>query len=92
MTMYCQHAHRMRFNRPPGESDVVSERPRANDDGAYLDGKEGTTVIVPDDAVGFNLAMSLASGALVEIPCADHPEGRKRQPTGHGAESEGDDG
>lgn len=88
MTAYCQHVHRMRFNRPPGQPDLVSERPRADDDGAFLDGKEGTTVIVPDDAVGFNVALALATGALAEIPCPDHPEGRKRQP----AHSGGGDG
>lgn len=70
---YCQHAHRLRFNRPPGQPDHVSTRRRNDRSGEYLDGPAGTQVTVPEDAVGFDLAFALRIGALAPLPCDAHP-------------------
>ena len=62
--MYCQHAHRLRINRPPGVEDLVSERPRNRKTGQFLDGAAGTQVEIPSDVQGFNLGAALAAGAF----------------------------
>lgn len=71
--MYCQHAHRLRINRPPGVEDLVSERPRNRKTGQFLDGAAGTQVEIPSDVQGFNLGAALAAGAISPLPCQEHP-------------------
>lgn len=85
---YCQHTHRLRFNRPPGLPDLVSERPRQEDPPQrFLDGPAGTQVTIPDDAVGLNIASLLAIGAVAALPCAEHPGSVSRETPGAGASS-----
>lgn len=71
--MYCQHAHKLRINRPPGIPDHVSERPRNRKTGQFLDGAAGTQVEMPADARGFDLGAALRSGAIAPLPCPEHP-------------------
>lgn len=71
--MFCQHAHRLRINRPPGVEDLVSERPRNRKTGQFLDGAAGTQVEIPSDVQGFNLGAALAAGAISPLPCPAHP-------------------
>lgn len=71
--MYCQHAHRLRINRPTGVEDLVSERPRNRKTGQFLDGEAGTQVEIPPDALGFDQGAALAAGAIAPLPCQEHP-------------------
>lgn len=88
--MFCQHAHKLRINRPPGVADLVSERPRHRKTGQFLDGVAGTQVEIPPDAAGFDLGAALRSGAITPLPCAEHPGERSARNAAPGGE--GDDG
>ncbi len=87
--MYCQHAHKLRINRPPGVADLVSERPRHKKTSVFLDGAAGTQVEIPPDALGFDLGAALRSGAIAPLPCPEHPGEHSAR---NGAAGVGDDG
>lgn len=91
---YCQHAHKLRINRPPGVEDLVSERPRNRKTGQFLDGADGTRVELPADAVRFDVGMALRTGAVAPLPCPAHPgeqpsdDGRSARNAAAGEEAE----
>lgn len=72
-TTYCQHTHRLRLQFGPGHPDVVSERPRNRRTELFTDGPAGTQVEIPDGVVGLDLGFALNIGAIVPLPCAEHP-------------------
>lgn len=72
MTLYCQHAQRLRLVRP-GRPETESERPRDAVSGAYQDAPGGTQVDIPADVTGFDLGFALRLGTIVPLPCPDHP-------------------
>ena len=64
---YRQITQKLRLQYGPGKPDVVSERPRHEASGRYLDNGE-TYVELTGEEVGVDVAMLLAIGAIEPLP------------------------
>ena len=62
-TVYRQIAHRLRIQRGPGRPDKVSERPRKDKRGPFLDGNDPTLIEI-EEGDRVDVGFLLRTGAL----------------------------
>lgn len=85
MTVYCQHAAKLRLNRP-GQPEAVSERPIHQKTREFTDGAAGTQVEIAGDERDLDLDFALRTGAVVPLPCPEHPGDAPRGKAAKGAD------